>query len=206
MSILEDIVFPRINDAFLGQRFDEIRARVAGGASGRVLEIGAGTGLNFRHYPSSTSVVAVEPAPGMRRFAERRGRVAEARAAIELIEGRAKSLPFDAGSFDTVVITFTLCSIKDEGIGPALAEVRRVLRPGGRVRIAEHVKSPAAGLLAIQRTLNPVWRVAFGGCTLLRDVRAELDRAGFDPSGLEEIELPLPAPARPGLVGEALRP
>jgi SAM-dependent methyltransferase len=202
VSLFDDHVFPWINDLALGRAVDPIRARIAGGAAGRVLEIGAGTGLNFAHYPRGAEVVAVEPLEGARRFAERRGRVPPS---LRLVAGKARELPFDAGSFDAVVITFTLCSIRDEGVGAALAEVRRVLRPGGEVRIAEHVRSPEAGMLRLQRRLEPVWRVVFGGCSLLRDPRGELERAGFDVTDLADVALPLPGPARPGQVGVARR-
>jgi SAM-dependent methyltransferase len=202
VSLLEDRIFPWINDVTLGRRFDPIRARVAGAATGAVLEIGAGTGLNFPHYRPGVAVSAIEPAPGMRRWAARRGRVT---SDVTLLEGRAKALPFDAGSFDTVVITFTLCSIKDEGVAAALAEVHRVLRPGGVVRLAEHVRSPDPARERTQRRVNPVWRVAFGGCTLLRDPRRELERAGFDVAGIEDVTLPLPGVARAGQIGVARR-
>lgn len=200
MSLFEDHVFPWINDAALGPRFDSIRAQVAGGAEGRVLEIGAGTGLNFPHYPESASVEAVEPSAGMRRYAARRGRL---RAWVNMSEGRAKEIPFDAGSFDTVVITFTLCSIRSHGVAPALAEVRRVLRPGGTVRIAEHVRSPDPAWSRWQARVDRAWNVVFAGCTLLRDAREELQRAGFDVAGVKDVVLPLPGIARAGQVGVA---
>jgi SAM-dependent methyltransferase len=200
--VFDSFVFPLVNDLALGARFEAIRAHVAGGAKGRVLEIGAGTGLNFAHYGPEAEVVALEPSPGSRRYAERRGRV---RPGLRMIEGRARVLPFDAGSFDAVVITFTLCSIRDQGVQPALAEVARVLRPGGEVRVAEHVVSPRAASARLQRRVDPVWRIAFGGCSLLRDPRAELARAGFDVSGVEDVSLPLPRPVRWGQVGVARR-
>lgn len=202
MPIFEDVVFPWINDAALGRRFAPIRARVAGGAEGRVLEIGAGTGLNFGHYREGVSLTAIEPAEGMRRRAEKKGRVRES---IRFIEGRAKELPFDAGSFDTVVITFTLCSIRDSALGAALAEVRRVLRPGGDLRLAEHARNPDPWWARMQARVNPVWRVAFGGCSLLVDPRSELTRAGFDASGIEDTVLPMPGIVSAGQIGVAKR-
>lgn len=195
-------MFPWINDAALGARFAPIRARVAGGATGRVLEIGAGTGLNFAHYPRGAEVTAIEPAGGMRRRASTKGRVP---ASITLVEGRAKELPFDGGSFDTVVITFTLCSIKDTGVAPALAEIKRVLRKGGEVRLAEHTRSRDRARARLQTRVNPVWGVVFGGCSLLRDPREELDRAGFDVGGIEDIVLPLPGIVEEGQIGIAKR-
>ena len=104
---------------------------------------------------------------------------------------------------DTVLLTFVLCSVKD--VPAALAEARRVLRPGGELRILEHVKSEARGDARLQRLLEPVWKRVFGGCSLLGDPRMELSRAGFDPGALVPVALPLPAPVRAGLMGVAVR-
>lgn len=198
---LGDLVFPWINDVALGKAMDPLRARVASGARGRVLEVAAGSGLNFRHYDASADVIAVEPAVGMRaRADERRFR---ARAVIEVVDGRAESLPFDAGSFDTVLITFALCSIKR--LDGTLAELKRVLRTGGELRLVEHVKSEDPRVERLQRRLEPTWKWAFGGCSLLRDVRGELARVGFEVDGLAAIDLPLPLPARAGVIGAAIK-
>lgn len=201
-------IFPLINDAALGARMDPLRAEVAGAARGRVLEIGAGSGLNFRHYDERADVVAVEPAANMRaraieRSAQRAGDQAGPRATITIVEGRARSLPFDAGSFDTVLITFTLCSVRD--VGAALTEVARVLKPGGEVRLLEHTVSADERGARVQQIMEPAWNVVFGGCSLLRDPRADLERAGFDPRGLSAIDLPLPFPVRAGVKGVAIK-
>ncbi len=201
MASVLDRVFPFVNDLALGPAVDPIRARVAAGASGRVLEIGAGTGLNFAHYPADADVTAVEPAAYMRVRAADRARGVRARVAI--VDARAHALPFDAGSFDAVVMTFVLCSVRDlEG---TIREVRRVLAPGGAIHLAEHVVAPDPGLARWQRRVQPVWGVVFGGCRLDRDVAAALRAGGFDTDEVLAIDLPLPALARPGAVGVARR-
>jgi ubiquinone/menaquinone biosynthesis C-methylase UbiE len=102
-----------------------------------------------------------------------------------------------------VVLTFVLCSVKD--LGAALAEVRRVLAPGGAVRLVEHVKSPDPSTAAWQARLRPIWMTLLGGCDPTRDIARDLERAGFDTSGLRPVDLPLPRLARAGVIGEAVR-
>lgn len=203
VSFLDRNVFPRINDFALGPEVDPFRAAVAGGARGRILEIGAGTGLNARHYPEGAEVIAVEPSEGMRRRARDRLRSPHIRASIDIIDGRVEALPFDAGSFDAVVLTFVLCSVKD--IGVSLREIRRVLRPGGELRLVEHVVSPDPGLARWQRRLRPLWMTLLGGCDPCRDIEADLKRAEFTTEGIESVKLPLPKLARAGLIGSAIR-
>jgi SAM-dependent methyltransferase len=202
--LFDQLVFPWINDFVLGRAMDPVRAEVVGGARGHVLEIGAGTGLNARHYPNDAKVSAIEPSAGMRRRAEARLRDPAVRAAIRTINGRAEELPFDAGSFDAVVLTFVLCSVKD--LTRTLAEVRRVLAPGGTLRLVEHVKSPDPRTASLQTRLRPLWMAVLGGCDPTREIARDLDRAGFDTSGLRAIDLPLPRLARAGVIGEAIRP
>lgn len=203
MGFFDQKVFPRINDFALGPEVDPFRAEVAGGAKGRILEIGAGTGLNARHYAAGAEVVAVEPSEGMRRRARDRLRQEGVRAAIDLVDGRVEALPFDAGRFDVVVVTFVLCSVKV--LESALGEIRRVLRPGGELRLVEHVKSPDPGLARWQQRVRPVWMTLLGGCDPCRDVAGELERADFDTASLKRVKLPLPKLARAGLLGSAIR-
>lgn len=203
MHLLDDVLFPRINDFALGEATAALRAEVAGGARGKTLEIGAGTGLNFRHYPAGAEVVAIEPAAGMHARAARRARSPEVRASVALSDANALRLPFPDAHFDTVVASFVLCSVKD--LDTALAEVRRVLHPGGAFRLVEHVASPDPSMRAWQRRIKPVWTRLLGGCDPVRDVRAALARAGFAIEGVRSVELPLPSIVRAGLVGEAIR-
>ena len=113
----------------------EVRAELAGGARGKILEIGAGTGLNFPHYRDGAEVIATEPDPYMRQRAQRR--LMEAGKHIELRKASAEELPFESDSFDTVVGTLVMCSVPHPQ--RALAEIRRVLKPGGEYRFYEHV-------------------------------------------------------------------
>jgi ubiquinone/menaquinone biosynthesis C-methylase UbiE len=204
VKLLDDIVFPWVNDLALGPAVDSLRARVAGEARGRVLEIGAGTGLNFRHYPRDAEVTAVEPAEAMFARAARRAQAGEVRAPIALQRGRASALDFDGASFDAVVVTFVLCSVKN--LDAALREVRRVLRPGGTLHLIEHVVSPDRNVARFQRRVRPVWGVLLGGCDPTRDIAATIERAGFDTEGLRSVELPLPFVIRAGILGSAVRP
>ena len=161
-------------------RIRRIRTRVAGGARGRVLEIGAGTGFNFPYYSDEAVVVAVEPDPEMRRLAEPRAR----EHGIDLRAAAAERLPFDDGEFDTVVSTGVFCSVDDPEA--AIAEVHRVLRPGGELRFSEHVRGRSATRRVMQRTLDPLHCRLFK-CHIGRDTLRLLGDAGFE---LVELEQP----------------
>jgi len=141
---------------------------------GRVLELGAGTGLNFPHYRAA-EVVAIEPDPVMRGRAAARARVAH--VPIALVDARAEALPFADGSFDAAAITLVLCSVGD--VGQALAELRRVLRPHAHVRLIEHVRAPQAPIAVLQTALTPLQRRVAGNCHLDRRTVDALRAAGF---------------------------
>ena len=157
-----------------------VREQVVPKATGRVLEIGIGTGLNLGHYDPHRvqALVGVDPAAQMHPRAQRRLRGLA--LPVELRALQAERLPLDDGSFDTVVCTYTLCSVQDPAA--ALAEMRRVLRPGGRLLIAEHGLAPDASVARWQARIEPAWSRIAGGCHLTRDVPALLRRAGFDAS------------------------
>jgi ubiquinone/menaquinone biosynthesis C-methylase UbiE len=185
----------------------EVRRRIAGGAQGRVLEIGAGTGANFPYYTeAAVSVVAVEPDPFMARRARERAR--KARVPIDLRQAPAEVLPFGDETFDTVVATLVLCSVRDPV--KALAEIRRVLRPGGQFRFYEHVRYEHPFGAFWQDIATPLWRWAGAGCHPNRDTGRAIREAGFV---IQEMELTKPVPvippmgiARPHIRGVALRP
>jgi ubiquinone/menaquinone biosynthesis C-methylase UbiE len=200
MSVL-DAIYPFINDLALGRRTEHLRGRVTAAARGRVLEIGAGTGLNFHHYAPDVELVAIEPAEAMRRRAVRRTEGQRVRARVRVQEGSAHRLPFEGGEFDVVVATFVLCSVRD--LRGALREVRRVLRPEGALSIVEHGVSSDPSLARWQRRADPVWRALFGGCHLTRDILGALREAGFNVEELEAVELPLPTLASQGVIGSA---
>lgn len=156
---------------------------------GRVLEIGAGTGLNLPHYPPGITLVLTEPSAGMR------ARLA-ARTSAEVAPCGAEALPFPDASFDEAVSTLVLCSVRDPD--RALSEIRRVLAPGGRLRFLEHVASDHPLTGPVQRALDPLWAPLAGGCHLCRDTVGAIGRAGFT---LEAVE-----PAWPWSVPPFLRP
>jgi ubiquinone/menaquinone biosynthesis C-methylase UbiE len=151
----------------------QLRSRVAGEATGRVLEIGAGTGFNFPYYVEGTSVVATEPNPEMLRRAEPRAR----EHGIDLRAAPAEHLPFPDDSFDTVVATGVFCSVDDPAW--ALAEVHRVLRPGGVLRFNEHVRAATGVRRAMQRSLDWLHHRVFH-CHIGRDTIGAMREAGFE--------------------------
>jgi SAM-dependent methyltransferase len=153
----------------------EHRARLLAGLRGDVIEIGAGHGLNFRHYPPEvTGVLAVEPDDTLRELAERAA--ADAAVPVRVVAGHADRLPADDGSVDAAVTSLVLCSVPDQG--RALAEIRRVLVPGGQLRYYEHVRSDGVkGLL--EDAVRPLWTRLAGGCHPNRRTSDGIRAAGF---------------------------
>jgi SAM-dependent methyltransferase len=151
----------------------EVRSRVAGPAKGTVLEIGAGTGFNFPYYPADAVVVAIEPDPEMRRRAEPRA----SEHGVELRGAPAERLPFDAETFDTVVSTGVFCAVDDPQ--RAMAEVHRVLRPGGQLRFSEHVRARRTLRRAMQRSLDFAHYRVFR-CHIGRDTLRLMRETGFE--------------------------
>jgi len=151
------------------------RTRVAGGARGDILEIGIGTGMNLRAYGSRAAVRGIDvSAPALAIAAERADRDG---IEVVLIEGDAADLPFADGSFDTVVATFVLCSVGD--VDQSLREARRVLRPGGTIRLLEHARARHRAIGALQDRTGPAWARISGGCRLDHDVRRAVQGAGL---------------------------
>lgn len=183
------------------------RAALLAGATGHVLELGPGTGANLAHLPSGlASLRLVEPSPAMR--ARLRARIAAVRAAdpgrlppTEVVAGGGDALPVPDGTVDTVVATLVLCSVPDPDA--VLAEVRRVLAPGGRLLLLEHVAAADGRTLRLQRRLTPAWRRVAQGCHLDRDTRAALVRAGFDDAEVADHRMPGAGPIGPALLGTA---
>jgi ubiquinone/menaquinone biosynthesis C-methylase UbiE len=180
------------------------RERIVADARGEVLEVGAGNGFNFPHYLIAKRVMAIEPDPAMRKRGIARARAA--RVPVELEPGNAHRLDFGDASFDTVVFSLVLCTIPDPA--RALAEARRVLRPGGELRVYEHVRSQDPALAAKQdRWLRP-WRTFNLGCHPNRDTVAEIERAGFRFAELERFDLNergIPKVVRPHALGIAVQ-
>jgi ubiquinone/menaquinone biosynthesis C-methylase UbiE len=179
MNFYDRHILPRIIQCSCGAPMVmELRRAVVPEAQGEVLEIGCGGGLNFPLYRRGQvrRVTAIDPAAPM---LERARRAVERSAVpVELAEAAAEALPFPAASFDSVVFTFTLCSVRDHAA--SLAEARRVLRPNGRLIFAEHGLAPEASVQRWQRRIEPVWSRLAGGCHLTRPVRAAIAPAGFE--------------------------
>ncbi|MEZ5126386.1 MAG: class I SAM-dependent methyltransferase [Thermoleophilia bacterium] len=152
------------------------RRRLGRRAGGRVLEIGAGTGSQLGWYGPGAVVTALEPSLAM--AARSRPRAAAARVPVVLVQGAAEALPFPAASFDTVVFSFAFCSVADPAL--VLAEARRVLIPGGRLLMLEHVHVLWQPGRWLQRLAAPAWAAAAGGCRLDRDTVGLVRAAGFE--------------------------
>lgn len=173
-------------------------------STGAVLEIGAGTGLNLEHYPESVDrLVLTDPDRFMRR--KLRHRASEFDRDVEIVEASAERLPFLENTFDEVVCTLVLCSV-DERV-TSLHEMRRVLRPRGRLRFIEHVAATPYGPSRLQRVVGPVHRALAGGCRLDLSVTDVLAEAHFEVEAIEDWQLPRSVPwVRPAVVGVARTP
>lgn len=169
--------YQRLSHVAEAKGASEYRDRLLAGLHGRVIEVGAGNGLNFSHYPLTvTEVVAVEPEAFLRARAEEAARWSSVR--ITISDGTADALPVPDAAFDAGVASLVLCSVPDQAI--ALAELRRVIRPGGELRFYEHVVSKRPGPARLQRIADRTIRPFLsGGCHVARDTLAAIERAGF---------------------------
>jgi ubiquinone/menaquinone biosynthesis C-methylase UbiE len=167
MGLYHHCVFPFVLDLAMGSRvFDQPRRRTLARASGRILEIGFGTGRNLPHYPPGVSrIEAIDPDTDLDRFSL--PRIAASSVAVDFHHLDAEHLPFAGDSFDTVVCTLTVCSIPD--VVHALGEIHRVLKPGGQFLFLEHGLSPDARVARWQHRLNPIQNRIGGGCHLIRE-------------------------------------
>lgn len=184
-----------------------VRERLLSGLSGRVIEIGAGNGLNFAHYPSAVSeVVAIEPERLLRKLAVESA--LRAGVPVDVVPGAAEALPVKSEAFDAVVLSLVLCSVRD--VPRALGEVRRVLRPGGVVRFFEHGRGGGPAMHVTQRALDrTVWPLVSGGCHLSREPVAALRAAGFELGPYRRVMMPEQGPVLPSsycVLGTAWRP
>lgn len=178
MSWYEENVLPKLIDLVCGSKpTRKQREKIVPRATGDVLEIGFGSGLNLPYYDSKNvrRVWGLEPSEGMRRLGSKA--IGTTGLEVELLEAPCEEIPLDDDSADTVLITYTLCSI--EQMAPALEGVRRVLKPTGQLLFCEHGKAPDDNVYKWQERLNPVWKRFSGGCNLHRDVPAILQRSGF---------------------------
>ncbi len=177
-SFYDRHIMPRlIRCACSAEGISRRRARVVPLATGRVLEVGCGGGLNFQYYESGrvSQVIGLDPSAELRRIAE-----AQAMACVTPIEvshGFAEAVPFEDMSFDTVVLTFTLCTVANPAA--ALSEIRRVLKHEGKLLFCEHGQSPEPPIQVWQNRLEPIWKRLAGGCHLSRPVTMMINAAGF---------------------------
>lgn len=175
--------------------------------SGRVIEVGAGNGMNFTHYPATvTEVLAVEPEPHLRRIAERNA--TKTSVPVTVVDGLAEALPAQDGSCDAVVASLVLCSVRDPE--RALAEMFRVLKPGGHLRFFEHVQATTPVRHRIQRALDAtIYPFLTGGCHCGRDTATTIEQAGFVTERIIRLgtaDTQLRFPAAPQILGTAIRP
>jgi ubiquinone/menaquinone biosynthesis C-methylase UbiE len=190
---------------WLGERFGgfaERRRRLLTAAEGRVVEIGAGNGLNFRHYPAGVEVVATDPDPHMLKRARKNAR--KAPVSVSLEQAPAEALPLPDASVDTVVSTLVLCSVPDQAV--ALAEAKRVLKPGGKLLFLEHVRSHDPELAETQDRREKLQMRVGAGCRPNRDTLAAIVAAGFEPDTVEHRTFPGAKHTRPGVTGVARKP
>lgn len=203
MGLYQRLVVPRLIELSMRQpQMQNYRRGLVPGARGRVLEVGVGSGMNLPFYASGVQeVVGVDPSEEL--LAMARKRAAAASAPVTLTRGSAMSMPLEDASFDTVVMTWTLCSIPDSSA--ALREMRRVLKPGGALLFIEHGLSPEPNVARWQHRLTPLWRRFAGGCHLDRKIDDLLRASGFDLPDLRNEYAEGPRPMTYMYEGRAVR-
>lgn len=181
-------LYPQLSRAMERGGMAEHRQALLADLTGTVIDIGAGNGLNFTHYPPTVArVLAVEPEPHLRQVAQTAAEAAP--VPIEVVDGLAERLPAEDGSADAAVVSLVLCSVRDQAA--ALREIQRVLKPGGQLRFLEHVRADSPGLARFQRVLDAtVWPRLAGGCHASRDTAATIENAGFTLTRIDRFLFP----------------
>lgn len=188
MRFYSRVVFPRvINWTMSDGETTRIRREVLAEALGRVLELGFGVGLNLPHYPPRVKrLTAVDPNPGMKKAAQKKIAVSPIKVDLYAVDG--EELPFEDKSFDTIVCTWTLCSLRDPG--RALAQCHRVLRRSGKYLFVEHGLADNCGVRKLQNWLDPCWRIVGDGCHLNRNIKGLIQGGNFRIERLKNFYMP----------------
>ena len=189
MGVYDRYVLPRLVDWSCGTKpVQRQRAKIVPQAKGRVLEIGIGTGRNLPYYdPGKVErIIGLDPGEGM--LATARTRAGDVPFPVEFLALEGENIPLDTETIDTVVVTYTLCTIPD--VMSALAGMRRVIKPSGELLFCEHGTAPDGPVRRWQDGLNPLWKRVSGGCNLNRDIPALIRAAGFDITALDSMYLP----------------
>ena len=183
MGFYQDRILPHlVNWAMRNREFQPYRERVASAADGRVLEVGIGSGLNLQFYPQRVrELLGLEPSERLLRMARKAAEQSGLR--VTLIDGSAAAIPLDRNSVNTVLTSWTLCTIPD-ALG-ALQEMRRVLRPDGQLLFVEHGLAPESRIRAWQNRITPIWKRIAGGCHLNRPIPELIQNAGFEITHLD---------------------
>jgi len=202
MGFYQERIVPHlVNLAMRNHDLQPYRERVVAAAEGRVLEVGIGSGFNLPLYPSRVrEVMGLDPSSRLLAMAGRKAALAP--APVTLLRGSAESMPLENNSIDTVVMTWTLCSIPRAA--RALDEMRRVLKPAGQLLFAEHGLAPEAEVRKWQDRLTPLWRRIAGGCHLNRPIRALIESAGFTIAAIDTCYMRGPRPMTYLYEGRAL--
>jgi ubiquinone/menaquinone biosynthesis C-methylase UbiE len=190
MALYSDYVLPWLCDlAMRNRRLAPYRERIVAAAEGRVLEIGIGSGLNLPFYPAQTrELLGLEPGPRLIMMARHAAR--DSVLPVSFIEGSAEAIPLDSHAVDTVLTTWTLCTIPHANV--ALAEMHRVLKPSGRLLFVEHGLAPDQRVRKWQDRLTPIWSRISGGCHLNRPIETLIESAGFRFDRVETGYMPGP--------------
>jgi ubiquinone/menaquinone biosynthesis C-methylase UbiE len=200
-------MYERVSPGMEAKGMAALREELLFGVAGEVVEVGAGNGMNFSHYPHTTTrVIAVEPEPHLRALAKEQAE--QAAVPVTVIPGRAEALPLEDASVHVGVVSLMLCALDDQH--QAVRELFRVVRPGGELRFLEHVAAAGRALRMLQRLSDAtVWPLLTGGCRTARDPIAAIGSAGFRLERSRHVRFPdsrFPVPAAPHVLGMARRP